>query len=82
MITYRIFTWSESILFIRVYLSSETRVKSQKPREAFMSEGLILIFVLYIIYLIMKKPKTITEKPAPKAEQPIATVVTKATPIL
>jgi predicted DNA-binding transcriptional regulator AlpA len=28
----------------------------------------------------MKKPKAITEKPAPKAEQPIATVVTKATP--
>ena len=47
-----------------------------------MSEWLILFFILYIIYLIMKKPKTITEKPAPKAEQPIATVVTKATPIL
>ena len=47
-----------------------------------MSEWLILIFVLYIIYLIMKKPKTTTEKPVPKAkaEQPIATVVTKATP--
>jgi hypothetical protein len=39
-------------------------------------------FVLYIIYLIMKKPKTTIEKPVPKAkaEQPIATVVTKATP--
>ena len=47
-----------------------------------MSEWLILIFVLYIIYLIMKKPKTTTEKPVPKtkAEQPIATVVTKAMP--
>jgi len=46
-----------------------------------MSEWLILIFVLYIIYLIMKKSKTTTEKPVPKAkaEQPIATVVTKAT---
>jgi len=47
-----------------------------------MSEWLILIFVLYIIYLIMKKSKTTTEKPVPKAkaEQPIAAVVTKATP--
>ena len=47
-----------------------------------MSEWLILIFVLYFIYLIMKKPKTTTKKPAPKAkaEQPIPTVVTKATP--
>ena len=47
-----------------------------------MSEWLILIFILYIIYLIMKKPKNTTEKTAPKAkaEQPIATVVTKATP--
>ena len=47
-----------------------------------MSEGFILIFVLYIIYLIMKKPKTTTEKPAPKAkaEQRITTVATKATP--
>ena len=48
-----------------------------------MSEWLILIFVLYIIYLIMKKSKTTTEKPVPKAktEQPIAAVATKATPI-
>jgi len=51
-----------------------------------MSELLILIFVFYIIYLIMKKSKNTTEIPAPKAkaeqptEQPIATVVTKATP--
>ena len=47
-----------------------------------MSEWLILIFVLYIIYLIMKKPKTTTEKPVSKAkaEKPIATVVTKAAP--
>jgi Winged helix-turn-helix domain (DUF2582) len=47
-----------------------------------MSEWLILIFVLYIIYLIMKKSKTTTEKPVPKvkAEQPMATVVTKAMP--
>ena len=28
----------------------------------------------------MKKPKTTPEKPVPKAEQPVATVVTKATP--
>ena len=47
-----------------------------------MFEGLIVIFVLFIIYLIMKKPKTTTEKPVPKAkaEQPVATVVTKAMP--
>jgi hypothetical protein len=49
-----------------------------------MSEWFILIFVLYIIYLIMKKSKNTTEKPTPKAkaktEQPIAAVETKATP--
>ena len=47
-----------------------------------MSEWTILTFVLYIIYLIMKKPKTTTEKSAPKAkaEQSIAIEVTKATP--
>jgi hypothetical protein len=47
-----------------------------------MSEWLILIFVLYIIHLIMKKSKTTTEKPVPKAkvEQPIATVETKEAP--
>jgi Winged helix-turn-helix domain (DUF2582) len=47
-----------------------------------MSEWLILIFVLYSIHLIMKKSKTTTEKPVPKAkaEQPVATVVTQATP--
>ena len=47
-----------------------------------MSEWLILIFFLYIIYIIMKKPKTTPEKSVPKAkaEQPIATEVTKATP--
>ena len=46
-----------------------------------MSEGFILIFVLYIIYLIMKKPKTTTEKPVPKAKaaQPTTTVAAKAT---
>ena len=47
-----------------------------------MSEALILLFVLYIIYLIMNKPKTTTEKPMPKAEtkatQPTSTVVAKA----
>jgi hypothetical protein len=39
-------------------------------------------FFLYIIYLIMKKPKTTPEKSVPKAkaQQPIATEVTKATP--
>ena len=47
-----------------------------------MSEWLILIFVLYIFYLIMKKSKTTTEQPVAKAkaEQPIAPVTTKATP--
>jgi hypothetical protein len=47
-----------------------------------MFEWLILIFVLYILYLIMKKSKSTTEKPVPKAktEQPVATVETKATP--
>jgi hypothetical protein len=44
-----------------------------------MSELLILILVFYIIYLIMKKSKNTTEKPTPKAEQPIATEITKAT---
>ena len=47
-----------------------------------MSEGLQLIFVFYIIYLIMKKSKTTPEKPMPKvkAAQPIATAITKVTP--
>ena len=49
-----------------------------------MSEWLILIIVLYLIYFIMKKSKTTTEKPVPKTkakvEQPIATLETKATP--
>ena len=47
-----------------------------------MSEWLILIFVLYIIYLIMKKSKATTEKPVPKAkaEQTVATLEIKATP--
>ena len=48
-----------------------------------MSEWLILIIVIYLIYFIMKKSKTITEKPVPKTkakvEQPIAAVETKAT---
>ena len=45
-----------------------------------MSEGLILIFILYVIYLIMKKPKTTAEKPVPKAKaaQPTTTVAAKA----
>jgi predicted DNA-binding transcriptional regulator AlpA len=47
-----------------------------------LSEWLILIFFLYILYLIMKKPKTTPEKSVTKAkaEQPIATEVTKAAP--
>ena len=47
-----------------------------------MSEWLILIFVLSIIYFIMKKPKTTTEKPVPEAkvEQLIATEVANVTP--
>ena len=49
-----------------------------------MSEWLILIIVLYLIYFIMKKSKTTTEKPVPKTkakvEQPIATVETKEAP--
>jgi len=47
-----------------------------------MPEWLLLIFVLYILYLIMKKSKTPTEKPVTKtkAEQPAAAVTTKAAP--
>jgi len=47
-----------------------------------VSEWLLLIFVFYIIYLIMKKSKNTPEKPTPKvkAEQPIATAVTKVAP--
>ncbi|WP_411726955.1 hypothetical protein [Methyloglobulus sp.] len=47
-----------------------------------MPEWFILIFVLYILYLIMKKPKTPSEKSAPKAktEQYVAAVVTEAKP--
>ena len=47
-----------------------------------MPEWLLLIFVLYILYLIMKKSKTPTEKPVTKtkAEQPAAAVATKAVP--
>lgn len=47
-----------------------------------MTEWVILIFVLYILYRIMKKPKTTTEKPAPKAkdEQSVAVVATEAKP--
>ena len=47
-----------------------------------MPEWLLLIFVLYILYLIMKKSKTPTEKPVTKtkAEQPAAAVATKAAP--
>ena len=47
-----------------------------------MSEWLLLIFILYILYLIMKTPKTTTEKPVPeaKSEQPTAPLATKATP--
>ena len=47
-----------------------------------MSEWLIVIFVLYIVYLIMKKPKNTTEKPVPEAKvkQLIATEVAKVTP--
>jgi hypothetical protein len=45
-----------------------------------MSESFILIFVLYTLYLIMKKPKITSEKPMPKAksEQPVAAVATGA----
>lgn len=48
-----------------------------------MFEWFILFFVLFItLYLIMKKPKTATEKTLPKtkAEQPDATEVTQAAP--
>lgn len=47
-----------------------------------MSEGLLLIFAFYIIYLIMKNSKTTPEKPTPqvKAEQPITKAVTKVAP--
>lgn len=41
-----------------------------------MFEWLILIFILYIIYLTMKKPKATIEKPVPKveAETPVEAV--------
>lgn len=48
-----------------------------------MFEWFILLFVLFItLYLIMKKPKTATEKTLPKtkAEQPAVTEVTPAAP--
>ncbi|MGZ8186934.1 MAG: hypothetical protein ACXWTL_10850, partial [Methylobacter sp.] len=48
-----------------------------------MFEGLPSIFLLFIyLYIIMKKPKTPTEKPVPKAEteQLAATVPTEAKP--
>jgi predicted DNA-binding transcriptional regulator AlpA len=49
-----------------------------------MSEWLILIFVLYVIYLIMKKPKTSTEKPVAKAEpaapKPVVSKAKEAAP--
>lgn len=49
-----------------------------------MFDWLILIFVLYVIYFIMKKSITTTEKPVPKtkgkAEHPIEAAVTQATP--
>jgi hypothetical protein len=45
-----------------------------------MPEWLLLIFVLYILYLIMKKSKTPTGKPSIKAEQPTEALATKATP--
>jgi len=47
-----------------------------------MSEWVILNFVLSIVYLIMKKPKTTTEKPVPEAKvkQLIATEVANVTP--
>lgn len=46
-----------------------------------MFEWLILFFILYIIYLIMKKPKATIEKPVPKveAETPVEAVAAKAT---
>ncbi len=42
-----------------------------------MFEWLILIFILYIIYLIMKKPKATIEKPVLKveAEKPVEAIV-------
>jgi len=47
-----------------------------------VSEGFLLIFVFYIIYLTMKNSNTTPEKPTPqvKAEQPVATAVTKVAP--
>jgi hypothetical protein len=62
-----------------LFLRNSSKIPKDE-RSAFMSEWLILFFVLYIIYLIMKKPKTTTEKPVPKTEQPIAKAATKVTP--
>ena len=45
-----------------------------------MSEWFILIIVLYVIYLIMKEPKTTTKKSVSKAEQPLKTEVSTETP--
>ena len=47
-----------------------------------MPELLIPIFVFYLIYLYytMKNPTTPTEKPAPKAEQPVAAVASEVKP--
>jgi outer membrane biosynthesis protein TonB len=46
-----------------------------------MFDWLILSFILFIIYIIMKKPKSTTEKPAPVAkpeETPVVTAAPKA----
>jgi hypothetical protein len=50
--------------------------------RSFVSAEMAIIFVLYIFYLLMKKPKKPTEKPVPnaKAKQPIAAAATRTTP--
>ncbi|WP_445366590.1 winged helix-turn-helix domain-containing protein [Methylomonas sp. BW4-1] len=42
--------------------------------------GLLLYFVLYFVYLIMKNSKNTPEKPVAKAEQPVVVKTTKAAP--
>jgi hypothetical protein len=71
---------SSSIFLYSLLLFFRNASKIPQRKGLPLSEWFILIFVLYIIYPIMKKSKTTTEKPVPKAEQPMATVVTQATP--
>lgn len=61
-------------------IMSEKCVDILNEGSAFISEWFILFFYLYIIYLIMKKPKTTATKPVTKAGQPTKVVAAKITP--